>query len=543
MIKSLVLVLIVISTLFVVPSAYSTHTACEEGYMEIVDPETGFTKCVFDPRLEEEIPPQLDLQFADFQEHIQLVINSKKNTSEISVLLLSTNPQDILIPPNLEDVILNSDRIESVVFTNEWQCAPSIAADPCILVQVKREGLGEFTETIQKNSREIADKIIFDSQFIGLNAEFHSIIIESGKPSQNTPPLATVVYVTKYFPTPTLVSLIADQLLNTKITNNGGFYDILNKITENNYAEFHLRLVPTNDEILRSVIVTLSTSGLPEELTHDTIKPLILLNASVPGFIDDKIYRSKYFSEGFFPLNSIFNVIVITESDYRVKNVGGGLIEIISSTSDLEKSGWFFSSNAQGKIEGRYLFGTDKSASSSDLTFSITNNEAEYLSVQIHEPAKTMDEIPPEPERELVCDGDVCSWQEVEAPRLPGQGGCLIATAAFGSELAPQVQLLREIRDNTILQTESGSAFMTEFNNFYYLFSPTIADYERENLVFKESVKLLLTPLLTSLTLLQFADIDSETDMMVYGVSIILLNIVMYFVAPTVFILKLVRKL
>jgi peptidyl-prolyl cis-trans isomerase B (cyclophilin B) len=50
-------------------------------------------------------------------------------------------------------------------------------------------------------------------------------------------------------------------------------------------------------------------------------------------------------------------------------------------------------------------------------------------------------------------------------------GGCLIATATFGSELAPQVQQLREIRDNTILSTESGTAFMSGFNQFYYSFS------------------------------------------------------------------------
>jgi len=121
-------------------------------------------------------------------------------------------------------------------------------------------------------------------------------------------------------------------------------------------------------------------------------------------------------------------------------------------------------------------------------------------------------------------------------------GGCLIATAAFGSEMAPQVQLLREIRDNTVLQTESGSVFMTGFNQFYYSFSPYIADYERESPAFKETVKLALTPLLTSLTLLQYANIDSESEMLGYGIGVILLNIGMYFVAPAILVMK-IRKL
>ena len=122
-------------------------------------------------------------------------------------------------------------------------------------------------------------------------------------------------------------------------------------------------------------------------------------------------------------------------------------------------------------------------------------------------------------------------------------GGCLIATAAFGSEMAPQVQFLREIRDNTILQTKSGNAFMTGFNQFYYSFSPVIADYERENLVFKEAVKLTLTPLLTSLTLLNYVSIDTEQEMLGYGIGVILLNIGMYFVAPTVLVMSVRKRL
>ena len=148
----------------------------------------------------------------------------------------------------------------------------------------------------------------------------------------------------------------------------------------------------------------------------------------------------------------------------------------------------------------------------------------------------------PEPEPEAtqpVCGpGTVLKNNVCVAEQQKKGGGCLIATAAFGSEMAPQVQFLREIRDNTVLQTESGSAFMTGFNQFYYSFSPVIADYERENVAFKETVKIAITPMLTSLAILNYVDIDSEEEMLGYGIGIILLNIGMYFVAPAVVIFK-----
>ena len=121
-------------------------------------------------------------------------------------------------------------------------------------------------------------------------------------------------------------------------------------------------------------------------------------------------------------------------------------------------------------------------------------------------------------------------------------GGCLIATATFGSEMAPQVQKLRELRDNTILATESGTAFMSGFNQLYYSFSPAIADLERESPLIKEIVKLTITPMLSTLSILNYAEINSEEEMISYGVGIILMNIGMYFAAPAIIIYK-IRKL
>ncbi len=128
-----------------------------------------------------------------------------------------------------------------------------------------------------------------------------------------------------------------------------------------------------------------------------------------------------------------------------------------------------------------------------------------------------------------------------EQPTNEENGGCLIATATFGSELAPQVQQLRELRDNKILKTSSGMAFMTGFNQFYYLFSPTVADMEREQPILKEVMKITLTPMLSSLSLLNHVDIDSEQEMLGYGISIVLLNIGMYVGIPLFGILKLYK--
>ena len=119
-------------------------------------------------------------------------------------------------------------------------------------------------------------------------------------------------------------------------------------------------------------------------------------------------------------------------------------------------------------------------------------------------------------------------------------GGCLIATAAYGSEMSPQVQMLREIRDNQLMNTESGTAFMSAFNNVYYSFSPTIADMQRDSPIFKEVVKLGLTPMISSLAIMENA--DSESEVLGLGLSVIALNLGMYLGVPAIVVVGIKRK-
>ena len=203
---------------------------------------------------------------------------------------------------------------------------------------------------------------------------------------------------------------------------------------------------------------------------------------------------------------------------------------------------------AQGTINltGEYIVKAMWNKQPAETTFEFVGGVAPVpepeIELKVTEPEVTetivesVQETEPEPEIEPE---PVMVSQPAEEKK---GGGCLIATAAFGSEMAPQVQFLREIRYNKVLQTESGSAFMTGFNQFYYSFSPAVADYERENPAFKETVKLALTPMLTSLAILNYVDIDSEAEMLGYGIGIILLNIGMYFVAPAIIIIKIKNR-
>ena len=112
-------------------------------------------------------------------------------------------------------------------------------------------------------------------------------------------------------------------------------------------------------------------------------------------------------------------------------------------------------------------------------------------------------------------------------------GGCLIATAAFGSELAPQIQSLREVRSD-ILQTNAGTSFMEGFNTFYYSFSPEIADLERESSEIRWLVRTAITPAVHILGIMSIADPDSEASVVTLGTITILAVAGLYIIAPVI---------
>ena len=446
------------------------------------------------------------------QEHFQIIIDETTGKNRISFGVLSTNPNDLRFTDVLEALGSNPD-ILSMIITNQFACAPNEIDKGCIIIEIKREGLGDELSEIKKNTREITDEIVASGVMGIFKADFYSTNLEEKISFDGNEKIiiAKATYTIHKQPTDTMFTALSAMIVSSDIRTSGGFYNNLEKLSEHFFADFTLTLIPSNTDTLRSLHVALTCGNnaamypncpehISKQIARGDINPLDFIQV-------ENINRSKIFEDRFLPLNSVIQILIFSEQDLQVKTVNSDVIEKLQQLGDVQDSGWFFASKSGKTIDARYIFGTESSASKNGLAFTIGPNTGE----------------------------------DIEIKKVEEGGGCLIATASFGSEMAPQVQFLREIRDNTVLQTESGSAFMTGFNQFYYSFSPVVADYERENSTFKEAVKLTITPLLTSLTLLQYVDIDSESEMLGYGIGVILLNIGMYFVAPAVLIMK-VRK-
>ena len=448
------------------------------------------------------------------QEQFQIVIDESGHKNRISIGILSTSQNDIRFTDKIE-ALSSNPMINSFTFTNQFACAPTQIDRACIIIEVKREGLGDNINEIRNNAREITDKIVADG-IMFFTTKYHSATMQPKTSLDGSKMFVVeVMYTVNKQPTELMFRAFAPMFLSSEVRDAGGFYNNAEKLSENYFSEISMTFIPLENNPLRTFHILLTCSNEIRELPNcdpegNIDKQIARGNINPLDFIQvENINRSKIFADQFLPLNSVIQVLIFSEQDLQVKSVNSNVIETLQNIGDVQESGWFFTSKSGKKIDGRYLFGSESSVSTNDLAFLI----------------------------------GAYSVDDIKIKEVKEGGGCLIATAAFGSEMAPQVQFLRELRDNTVLQTESGTSFMAGFNQFYYSFSPAIADYERENPAFKEAVKLTLTPLLSSLTLLQYADIDSESEMLGYGISIILLNIGMYFVAPAVLIMKVKKRI
>ena len=472
------------------------------------------------------------LGYLSWTETAQFVIDENGGKTSVSLGVMSKNPDDIMIPELLESMILNSPRLIGISYTNQYNCVPGVeeVVDyelhefSCVMIDITKPSEIRGIVELHADARLVGDSFIgVVNESFGIDTEFHSVYINRmGLTSDVYKSKLTVTYILPKKSSVEHFDEITTPFVKAEIHNGGGFFKHAQEMAAHKDSVFSFSLVPVdNNRVLRSITVLMEDWG-QYDITNMRISPLEMMMV-------DTLERSKVFMDGFYPLNSIISLTVIPDQNSQITELNSNLIIDPANIDELKTGGWYFDSDSTSElgetISGKYLFGVKSSVDRKDMYLTIGNNDGT-------EPIIHNDVI--------VGASNNPSYDEAvkQSTDFKERGGCLIATAAFGSEMAPQVQFLREIRDNTVLKTESGTAFMTSFNQFYYSFSPIIADYERENPVFKEAVKLTLTPLLTSLTLLQYTDIDSESEMLGYGIGVIMLNIGMYFIVPALVIIK-----
>jgi len=115
--------------------------------------------------------------------------------------------------------------------------------------------------------------------------------------------------------------------------------------------------------------------------------------------------------------------------------------------------------------------------------------------------------------------------------RYSQRGRCLIATAAYQSELAPQVETLKRVRDIHVMTTFAGSCFMQIFDRFYYSLSPTVAEFISSNRLLMDATRVVLDPLISILAL---ARGETEIGVIASGVAISTMIGLAYFMIPFV---------
>lgn len=321
-----------------------------------------------------------EVQIATFQETAQVLVD-RTLTGNItaSVTLQTTSNQEIKISDELSQTILENPRIVSVILTNFEGCGVLGVTDKnCILVNIFRSEQDTNIILVQNTAKEFGDLVIDDlNEMFDTDAKYHSsylhhrdqsnaILETSGSVSGND--LVSAIYTMSKEETQSMYQKISALTVNRHIRDSGGFYNTANALATYDNSYMSLSIIPIQKEALYQIRVS---AEYPDADKTDTFSPLDYLQVK-------EINRSEYFANGFYPLNSIFQIIILSPQQVKVHDLHADIIptqKIDGQTipTEFTKNGWVFD-NLQGiKIEGKYLFGTQTSVSSEKLSMKISD--------------------------------------------------------------------------------------------------------------------------------------------------------------------------
>jgi len=319
-------------------------------------------------------------RFATFHETAQVIVDQRfQNKTSTSITVMSTSTQEIRVPVELNQKILDTEHVVSVVITNEDQCVLGVVDEACVLINISREGFeGGITEA-QSNARKIGDSLIADiNKVFDIDSKFHSVFIHSDDKINRELEtsgiisgrgIVSAVYTMPKSDTSFLYEKLSAILLPKQIRDSGGFLELAKKISDDSISSVTFSIIPKN---ATSIFQLQVSRDYPIEAKMTSISPLEL-------FGTEKLERSNYFKAGFFPLNSLIQVVILSNETMKITGHGSDLIPTTEKDgekypSDLTKNGWLFDPNSGDMIVGKYLFGKTFEVSKNDLKLTIGNS-------------------------------------------------------------------------------------------------------------------------------------------------------------------------
>ena len=319
-----------------------------------------------------------EMSHATFQETAQIIIDkSISQNVTASITLQSTSIQEIKIPAELEQEIRGDARIKAVIFTNQDQCILGVVDESCIMINVIRNPNDKGIIAIQDSTKEISKQYIDKiNQVFDTNAEFHSVFLHSDDESNEALETSGVisgrgmisaVYTLPMEDTASMYEKISGILLPKIIRDGGGFYDVAKKLSSDENAKMTFSWIPMDSKSLLQL--KLSVDYPNEASTISKVSPLKFLKV-------ENLKRSDYFNSGFYPLNSIIQVIVLSSENTNFSDVNGNIIPTQTIDNEeipleITKEGWVFDPKEGQRIQGKYIFGEKTTVTNQELQFSI----------------------------------------------------------------------------------------------------------------------------------------------------------------------------
>lgn len=303
-----------------------------------------------------------EIDYARYVESVQVLVDTLSGTVSASIVLRSTSTADITLPDSLVQDIQEHDRVIAALFTNADACVPGVRNEVCIVVSMARIPGETNIVLVQDGAREVGDGFIDAlNKALGMNAAFHSVFVHHDDTQRETLGMpgtvmgrntVSAVYTLPQQETAAFYDMLAPRVLASGIATGGGFADAARELATQQDSTITLAAMPLGADTLMQLMVTKTYNHTVADGTLDPLKMLGI----------DSLEKSAYFGDGFYPLNSLVRVAVISQESTSVSDTRASILQVIQSErgtipADVSEVGWFFDPDSGTLIRGTYLFG------------------------------------------------------------------------------------------------------------------------------------------------------------------------------------------